>query len=151
MTQRETWPAAEDSESLIAWVERRWGPTLMRHLGIRLVELSPGRAVGELPVRDGLRTPVGHVHAGAFVALADTMATSAALAAVNQPGEQERFPVAIDLSVQLVGNVQEGTLRAESVVVHRGRTIVVVQTRVSEAGTGRLLVLMTSTHFVPQQ
>jgi len=135
----------------MAWVQRHWQRTLMHPLGIRLLELGPGRALGELPVHDGVRTPLGAVHAGAIVALADTMATSAALTVVNVPGQPERFPVAIDLAVQLVGNIQEGGLRAESQVVHQGRTLVVVQTRVSSAETGRLVALMSSTHLVPQQ
>ncbi len=145
----ERWPQSDDPQVLVAWVQRRWHRTLMAPLGIRLLELGDGRALGELPVHDGVRTPVGPVHAGAIVALADTMATGAALTAVNRPGEPERFPVAVDLSVQLVGNVDEGHLRAESQVVHRGRTLVVVQTRVTSAESGRLLALMTSTHFVP--
>src|SRR5205823_12165404 len=53
-----------------------------------------------------------------------------------------RFPAAIGLSSQIVGNVQEGVLRAESVVTHPGRTVVVVETKVT-TDTGRLLVLVT--------
>lgn len=146
---RDIWPETDDEETIRAWVQRNWRTTLMNSLDIRLVEIAPGRAVGELPVRDGVRAPIGAVHAGAIVALADTIATGAALAAINRPGQPERFPLAIDLSVQLVGNVDDGRLRAESEVVHRGRTLVVVHTRVSSAETGRLVALVTSTHFVP--
>jgi acyl-coenzyme A thioesterase PaaI-like protein len=55
--------------------------------------------------------------------------------------------VAIGLSSQIVGNVQEGVLRAEATVVHGGRTLVVVETRVSNA-EGRLLAIVNTTHFI---
>ncbi|GBD15106.1 Putative esterase [bacterium HR25] len=142
------WPTDTASERLVEWLMSRWPGSLMERVGVRMVELSPERAVGEMAVGRGVLTLLGSVHTGAMLTLADSVATFLASAIANRPGERERFPVAIDLSAQIVGNVQEGTLRAESVPLHRGRTIVVVQTRVSSLETGRLLAHVTSTHFV---
>ena len=133
---------------LAAWLNQRLDGTLMAQLGIRAVEVGPERAVAELDVGPSVMTRTGHVHAGAMMSLADTTATYLAVAFVEGSFlSLERFPVAITLSSQIVGNVQEGVLRAEAVVVHGGRTLVVVETRVS-SGEGRLLAIVNTTHFV---
>lgn len=141
------WPADQAPEALAAWLNARHGGTLMGHLGLRVLAVHADRAVAELAVHPGVCTPTGHVHAGAMLALADSAATYAAVAATGGGLDPAGFPVAIALASHIVGNVQHGTLRVESVVAHRGRTLVVVESRVT-ADDGRLLALVTTTHFV---
>jgi hypothetical protein len=95
-----------------------------------------------LPFHAGITTSSGHIHAGSMVSLADTSAIRRAVELVD-------MPVAVSISTQTVGNVQEGTLRSESTVAHPGRTLVVVTTRVTADG-GKLLALVNSSHFVQQ-
>ena len=135
-------------EDLAAWLNERFDRTLMGHMGIRMVEVGSQRAIAEMEVHSGVKTMTGHVHAGAMISLADTAATFAAVASIQGSYlELERFPVAIGLSSQIVSNTQEGTIRAESTVVHGGRTLIVVETRVTSS-EGRLLAIVNSTHFV---
>ena len=135
-------------EDLAAWLNERFDGTLMGHMGIRMMEVGPKRAIAEMEVHSGVKTMTGHVHAGAMISLADTAATFAAVASIQGSYlELERFPVAIGLSSQIVSNTQEGTIRAEATVVHGGRTLIVVETRVTSS-EGRLLAIVNSTHFV---
>ena len=77
-----------------------------------------------------------------------TTATYLAVAAIEGSYfDLARFPVAIGLTSQMVGNVKEGFIQAESTVVHGGRTFVVVETRVTSCD-GRLLALVNTTHYV---
>lgn len=145
----EPWPTDLSPRELAAWLNGRLGGTLMGHLGIRIVEVGKERAVAELPVRSGLLTLTGHVHAGAMVSLADTTATCGAIA-ISEGWKPDRFPVAIALSSQIVGNVQQGILRAESAIAHAGRTLIAAETRITSE-SGRLLAIVNSTHFVRQQ
>jgi uncharacterized protein (TIGR00369 family) len=143
------WPTELSPRELAAWLNGRLDGTLMGHLGIRIVEAGKERAVAELPVRSGLLTLTGHVHTGTMVSLADTSATCAAIA-ICEGWKPERFPVAIALSIQIVGNVQQGILRAESAIAHAGRTLIAAETRIT-SDSGRLLAIVNSTHFVRQQ
>ena len=141
-------PAQLSPEDLAAWLNGQVEATLMGTLGIRAVEVGPQRAVAELEVHQGIKTRVGYVHTGAMLSLADSTATYLAVAHIG--GDYlnfDGFPVAIGLSSQLVSNVQEGVLRAESTVVHGGRTLVVVETKVS-SGEGRLLATVNTTHLI---
>ena len=142
----EQWPVDLSPDALARWVEDHFEGTLMGLLKMQVIEVSKTRAVVELPVHAGLTTPSGHIHAGSMVSLADTSATFAAMAALQLSLTLEEMPVAVNISSQIVGNIKEGTLRSESTVVHPGRTLVVVTTRITTVG-GKLLALVNSSHF----
>ena len=144
----EKWPTELSPEELAQWLNDQYGEeTLMHHLRMRVMEVSSDRAVVELPVHPGLYTPHHYVHAGVMLSLADTTATIASIAAYRGELEPEQLPVAVSVSSQIVANIQEGLLVAESTIPHPGRTLVAAATRVSD-GDGRLLALVNSTHFV---
>ena len=142
----EQWPVDLSPDALARWVEGHFEGTLLGLLRMQVIEVSKNRAVVELPVHAGLTTPSGHIHAGSMVSLADTSATFAAMAALQRSLTLEEMPVAVNISSQIVGNIKEGTLRSESTVVHPGRTLVVVTTRITTDG-GKLLALVNSSHF----
>ena len=142
----EQWPVNLSPDALARWVEGHFEGTLMGLLRMQVIEVSKNRAVVELPVHAGLTTPSGHIHAGSMVSLADTSATFAAMAALQRSLTLEEMPVAVNISSQIMGNIKEGTLRSESTVVHPGRTLVVVTTRITTDG-GKLLALVNSSHF----
>ena len=142
----EQWPVDLSPDALAQWVEGHFEGTLMGLLRMQVIEVSKNRAVVELPVHAGLTTPSGHIHAGSMVSLADTSATFAAMAALQRSLTLEEMPVAVNISSQIMGNIKEGTLRSESTVVHPGRTLVVVTTRITTDG-GKLLALVNSSHF----
>ena len=134
-------------EAVAEWVGQRFEDTLMEHLKMRIVELSRERSVVEMPVHPGIIMPSGHLHAGSMISLADTAATFAAMVTSSRELKLEQIPMAVSISSQIVANVQEGTIRAESTVAHPGRTLVAVTTRVTGDG-GKLLALVNSTHFI---
>lgn len=51
----------------------------------------------------------------------------------------------MQISVNLLRNVDHGKVIAESTIVHGGRTMTVVESNVRDEG-GRLLCIVTSTH-----
>ena len=144
----EKWPAGLSPEELANWLNEHYGEeTLMHRLKMRVVEAGPERAVVELPVHPGLYTPHHYIHAGVMLSLADTTATIASVAAYRGELEPEQLPVAVSISSQIVANIQDGLLVAESTIPHPGRTLMAAATRVT-GGDGRLLALVNSTHFV---
>ena len=143
------WPVDLSPGALAQWVGNHFEDTLMGLLGMQVIEVSKTRAVIDLPIHAGLTTPSGHIHAGSMVSLADTSATFAAMAVLQRAVTLEEMPVAVNISSQIVSNVQEGTLRSESTVVHPGRTLVAVPTRIP-ADNNKLLALVNSSHFYRQ-
>ena len=142
------WPTDLSPQELADWLNSQYGEeTLMHRLKMRVLEVGPERAVVELPVHPGLYTPHHYIHAGVMIALADTAATLASVAGYRGELEPEQLPVAVSISSQIVSNIREGLLVAESTIPHPGRTLVAAATRITD-GDGRLLALVNSTHFV---
>jgi uncharacterized protein (TIGR00369 family) len=89
-------------------------------LGLVLVELTPDRAVVEMPFREDLATAGDVVHGGAVSSLIDTASAVAAWSA-HDPAQGARWGTA-SLSVNFLA-AGRGTLRATAEVTKRGRTL----------------------------
>ena len=111
-----------------------------------VIEQSPDKVVGEMPVQAGILNPFGTAHAGATLWFADVCATVLAFggSAEMKPGVAG-FPLAISLDAKLLGNQKDGVFRATSVYVKKGKRLSVVRTTVT--GTdGRLIADVTTSH-----
>jgi uncharacterized protein (TIGR00369 family) len=118
-------------------------------IGFEPLEVGDGRCRAAMDSRPEVRQPLGLIHTGALVTLADATATCAALT-VTDPGvtwDLDRFPYAVQVSTNVMRNTDRGRITAEARVVHRGRTMQVVETQVRD-DAGRLLALVTTTHVV---
>jgi uncharacterized protein (TIGR00369 family) len=124
--------------------------TMIEAHGTRFISAGQGSAVAQLDFKPELAQLTGLFHAGAIIALADETATAAAMWETNPSGElkPELFPLTLQLSVNLLRNTNHGTLTAEAKVIHRGRTTIVVDVKVSDA-QARLIASMVATLLAP--
>src|SRR5882724_6217207 len=129
---------------------RRIAGTMLASNGTRFVQVSAERAVLELDFKPELTQMTGLFHAGAIISLADEACTALASAhAMRGTGwSAGAFPLTVQLSANLIRNTNRGTLTAEAVPIHKGRTTVVVQSTVKD-DHGRLLATVTTTQIVP--
>ena len=121
-------------------MQRTFLPGLM---GMRYTEASKDRLVAELTIRDDLRTFGGALHGGAIMALADTVGATATF--LNLPPGASTTTLESKTNFFAAG--REGVVRAEATPLHRGRTTMVWQTRVTDA-SGRLLAQTIQTQMV---
>ncbi len=117
-----------------------WNTGLMRHLGMRFIEVSPQRVVAELDVGETLTTLGGAVHGGTLMALADTVGAAGTAAAGLRTATLES-------KTNFFAAATDGTLRAESSALHQGKRTHVWQTRVTDAA-GRLVSLTIQTQMI---
>ena len=114
------------------------------HLGIRFVAAEPDRVVAELTVDDALCTRPAVAHGGVLMAFADTLGAAGTI--LNLPDGSRTTTIESKtnfLAAAPVGSVITG----EATPVHRGRTTMVWQTRVTTED-GRLAALVTQTQLV---
>lgn len=123
-------------------------PFLGSTLGIRLREATAERAVAEMAFRPEVQQLTGLFHTGAILSLADSAATWGSMRVIDPDGTDTTglFPLAVQLSANLLGNVSSGTIIAEARAVHRGRTMIVMHTEV-RTSDGRRLATVTTTHL----
>jgi 1,4-dihydroxy-2-naphthoyl-CoA hydrolase len=119
--------------------------TLLERMGIELLELSPERAVGTMPV-EGNTQPYGLLHGGASVVLAETLGSYAAGAHADRlgPGRQA---VGIEVSATHHRSARGGLVTGTATALHLGRTtasyeIVVVDSDSRRLATARLTCMV---------
>jgi 1,4-dihydroxy-2-naphthoyl-CoA hydrolase len=113
-------------------------------MGISVVSVEPDRVVGELVVREDLCTRPAVLHGGAYMAFADTIGAIATVANLKD-GETT---TTIESKTNFFAAVPLGdTARAECTPLHKGRTTMVWQTKITR-GDGRLCGLVTQTQMV---
>ena len=92
--------------------------SLVKDLGIEYVETEPGRVVMTMPVDERHHQPLGFLHGGASVVLAETVATTGAW--LNCPEGKVAFGSEINASH--LRPKREGTLTAVGTPVQVGKT-----------------------------
>jgi len=113
-------------------------------MGLKLTSIAADRVTAELPVREDLCTVPAVLHGGALMALADTLGAVATVA--NLP--EGAHTTTIESKTNFFAAIALGdTARAECTPLHRGRTTMVWQTRITR-GDGRLAAIVTQTQLV---
>jgi 1,4-dihydroxy-2-naphthoyl-CoA hydrolase len=114
------------------------------YLGIKLTHVSPERVEAELAVRQELCTVPDIMHGGAIMALADNLGGVATVA--NLP--KGARTATIESKTNFFAAIPVGeTARAECTALHRGRTTMVWQTKITRTD-GRLCALVLQTQIV---
>lgn len=113
-------------------------------MGLRIVSVTPEKVTAELPVRPDLCTRPAVLHGGAVMAFADTLG---AVATVANLGEGFSTTT-IESKTNFFAAIPAGdTAKAECTPLHRGKTTMVWQTRITRAD-GKLAAVVTQTQLV---
>jgi len=103
------------------------GGNLGDQLGIHVVEASPERVVGTMPV-EGNQQPYGLLHGGASAALAETLGSIGAMLHAG-PG---RYAVGVDLNATHHRSATSGLVTGVATAVFRGRTAATYEVAITD-------------------
>ena len=92
--------------------------TLVENLGIEFTEIGEDYLVATMPVNSGTRQPLGHLHGGASVTLAETLGSIGATMVVD-PNQQ--YCVGLDINANHVKSVKEGIVTGTARPLHIGK------------------------------
>ncbi len=119
-------------------------PPFAKLMGMNIIHLSPDKVVAELFVRDDLENRMGILHGGAIMAFADNLGGTATTANLP-PGART---ATIESKTNFFAPIPIGdTAYAECTPLHRGRSTMVWQTRITRKD-GRLCAIVTQTQIV---
>lgn len=135
-------PPAQAADDALNQVRASLAGTLMERMGIDVVEASPERLVGTMPV-PGNTQPYGLLHGGASVVLAETLGSYGAMLHAG-PG---RRAVGIEVGASHHRAATEGVVTGTATALHLGGTtavyeIVVEDSRSRRVCTARLTCLL---------
>jgi uncharacterized protein (TIGR00369 family) len=119
-------------------------PGMVATLGMKLIYCAEERVEAVLEARPEVSNRAGVMHGGAIMALADTLGGAGTIA--NLP--EGASTVTIESKTNFFAAIPVGdTARAECTPLHRGRTTMVWQTKVTR-GDGRLAAIVVQTQLV---
>ncbi len=115
---------------------------LAEKMGIKLLELSAQRAVATMPV-DGNTQPIGLLHGGAHVVLAESLGSFAA----NVHAHPWGYAVGIEINASHHASVSEGVVTGTCTAVKLGKSLTTHEIKVTDED-GRLLSTVRITNFL---
>lgn len=118
---------------------------LARLLGIAFDEIGPERVVATMPVTPQHLQPMGYLHGGASVVLAETVASVGGAAGALP----EATAFGLEINANHVRPVREGTLRAVGERLHAGRTTQVWDIRIYDERERLVCVSRCTLALVP--
>ena len=119
-------------------------PPFAEFMGMKITHLSRDKITAEIFVREELNNRFGAMHGGAVMALADNLGGTATFANLPEGGRT----ATIESKTNFFAVVPAGdTAYAECTALHKGRTTMVWQTRITR-GDGKLCALVTQTQIV---
>src|SRR5580658_6660124 len=119
-------------------------PPFAAFMGMKITHVSKDKVTAEMVVRDELNNRNGTLHGGAVMALADNLGGTATMANLPKGGRT----ATIESKTNFFAAIPAGdTAHAECTPLHRGRSTMVWQTRITR-NDGRLCALVIQTQIV---
>ncbi|UWE08988.1 PaaI family thioesterase [Actinacidiphila bryophytorum] len=105
---------------------------LGERMGIRILEASPERVVGTMPV-EGNTQPYGLLHGGASAVLAETLGSVGAML----HGGPSKIAVGVDLNATHHRGMRSGLVTGTATPVHRGRSSATYEVVITDDASGK--------------
>ena len=103
--------------------------TLMQTLGIEFIDAGPDFLVATMPVNSKVHQPMGLLHGGASVALAESLGSGASLMLIDTNTQEVR---GIEISANHVKSKRAGRVIGKATLLHRGRSIHLWEIRITD-------------------
>lgn len=93
--------------------------TLMESLGIEFVKVGETSLEATMPVDERTFQPMGLLHGGANVALAESLGSVGTYLMINT---KTHYGVCIEINANHVGSVMKGSVTGSASLLHKGKT-----------------------------
>jgi 1,4-dihydroxy-2-naphthoyl-CoA hydrolase len=94
--------------------------TLMQTLQIEFIDAGKDFLVAKMPVNSSVHQPMGLLHGGATVALAESVGSAASFLYINHNEEEVR---GIEISANHLRSKRGGEVFATARIIHKGRSL----------------------------
>ena len=93
--------------------------TLISHLGIEFLECTESKVVASMPVASETHQPLGYLHGGASLALAETVGSAGSLFSIDT---EKYLAFGMSVTGNHVSSIRGGKVIATATIIHRGTT-----------------------------
>jgi 1,4-dihydroxy-2-naphthoyl-CoA hydrolase len=133
-----------DKQKILDYCNGYTATTLMGTLHIEYVDAGEDFLVATMPVNSSVHQPMGLLHGGATVALAESVGSAASMLFVNSDLFEVR---GIEIAANHLKSKRDGIVTATAKIIHKGRSIHLWEIRIVDE-KGSLISLCKLTNMV---
>ncbi len=136
-----------DEAAWLAGYQQMQQNSAAAYLDVALKSISENKIELTMPITDKVRQPMGLLHGGMSMMLAETAASMHASWGLDL---SKQVPVGIEINGSHVRSASEGNVRAVGTVIRRTRSLIVHQVEIVHEETGKLLCTSRVTNYIKQ-
>jgi uncharacterized protein (TIGR00369 family) len=133
-----------DKDKMLEYCNAFSKNTLMETLKIEFIDAGEGFLVAKMPVNASVHQPMGLLHGGASVALAESVGSAASHFFINDKEQEVR---GIEISANHLRSIREGVVTGTARIIHKGRTLHLWEIKITDE-EGNLISLCKLTNMV---
>lgn len=122
--------------------------TLMETLEIEFIDAGEDFLKAKMPVNPRVHQPMGLLHGGASVALAESVGSAASIMFVNPEKSEVR---GIEISANHLKAKRDGMVYATAKIVHKGRSIHLWEIRITDENDNLVCLCKLTNMILPRK
>ncbi len=137
-----------DKEKILQYCNSISENTLMQTLNIKYTDAGPDFLVATMPVNPSVHQPMGLLHGGASVALAESVGSAASFLFVNGEHSEVR---GIEISANHLEDKRNGMGNATARIIHKGSSIHLWEIRITDEKETLISLCKLTTMILPKR
>ncbi|MDP3681697.1 MAG: PaaI family thioesterase [Flavobacterium sp.] len=137
-----------DKEKILQYCNHISKNTLMQTLNIEYTDAGEDFLVATMPVNPSVHQPMGLLHGGASVALAESVGSAASMLYVNSELSEVR---GIEISANHLKAKRDGIVTATAKIVHKGRSIHLWEIRITDENNNLISLCKLTNMVLPKR
>ncbi|NJM80885.1 MAG: PaaI family thioesterase [Flavobacterium sp.] len=137
-----------DKEKVLAVCKKMSQNTLMQTLEIEYIDAGEDFLKAKMPVNPRVHQPMGLLHGGASVALAESVGSAASVIFIDS----EKFEVrGIEISANHVKAKRDGIVYATAKIIHKGKSIHLWEIRIVDENDNLISLCKLTNMILPKR
>lgn len=137
-----------DRDKIIAICNKYTKNSLMGLLELEFIDAGEGFLVAKMPVTSKVHQPMGLLHGGASVALAESVGSAASMLFVDPEVEEIR---GIEISANHLRSKRDGVVYGTARIIHKGRTIHLWEIKITDENDNLISLCKLTNIVLPIQ
>tara|TARA_R110002124_G_scaffold276233_1_gene446927 strand:- start:726 stop:1157 length:432 start_codon:yes stop_codon:yes gene_type:complete len=137
-----------DKDKILNYCNEVSKNTLMETLNIEYIDAGEGFLVARMPVNPSVHQPMGLLHGGASVALAESVGSAASFLYVNTEVSEVR---GIEISANHLKAKRNGVVTATARIVHQGKSIHLWEIKITDENDNLISICKLTNMILPKR
>lgn len=135
-----------DKEEMLKICNKMCENTLMQTLKIEYIDAGLDFLVAKMPVNSNVHQPMGLLHGGATVALAESVGSAASVMFIDKNLQEIR---GIEISANHLKSKSEGEIFATAKIIHKGKSIHLWEIRIVDENNHLISICKLTNMVLP--